>query len=436
MVRGFPIKFVIAFFVAAAVLASAPGARAATLYENILELVKNHKQIKAKEAELVATQERLEAAWGDWYPTLDVTGSWGREKQNKTTGTADTEEVPRELDLKVTQMVWDFGAINAAIRRSRLGVERARTDLILTRQALILQGIEAHLNLIKTKKVLGFAEGSVGNIKRQAELEDARVQRGSGFTTDVLQAKTQLAGAEARRNNFADEFRIAQNVYRRFFQKEPGKVEDMEVPRTPFELLPKTVDELILITHENNPGLKSSRLLAAISRETVKETRADEFFPTLSAIAETKHKTDVGGTIGESSEQLFKVELSYSLNLGLTEINTLKATKQDQLSLAITHTDDRDAAEQDARNLWSELEKNRLNVVFLTNQANIAGEFLELARRERQLGNRSLIDVLAGETALINANSDATARETDVIISVFSILAIMGKLEIDVLKYH
>lgn len=123
----------IALFVAVGVLASAPGARAATLYENILELVKNHKQIKAKEAELTATQERLEAAWGNWYPTLDVTGSYGREKQNKTTGTLDTEEVPRELDIKVTQMIWDFGANNAAIRRARLGVERARTDLILTR---------------------------------------------------------------------------------------------------------------------------------------------------------------------------------------------------------------------------------------------------------------------------------------------------------------
>lgn len=427
-------KFAIALCVAVGMLASAPGAGAETLYENVLELIKNHKQIKAKEAELTATKERLEAEWGVWYPTLDITGSYGREKQNKSTGTADTEELPRELDITVTQMIWDFGANNAGIRRSRLGVERARTELILTRQGLILAGVVAHLNLIKTKKVLGFAEGSVANIKRQAELEDARIQRGSGFTTDVLQAKTQLAGAEARRNNFADEFRKSQNAYRFFFQKEPGKVEDLEVPRTPFELLPKTLEEFIQITHETNPGLKSSRLLAAISRETVKETRADEFFPTLKAIAETKRKADVGGTIGESTEQLFKLELSYSLNLGLTEINTLKATKQDHLSLAVTHAFDRDAAEQAARNLWSDLEKNRLNVVFLKNQANIAAEFLELARRERQLGNRSLIDVLAGETALINANSDATARETDVVVSVFRILAIMGKLEIDVLK--
>ena len=36
----------------------------------------------------------------------------------------------------------------------------------------------------------------------------------------------------------------------------------------------------------------------------------------------------------------------------------------------------------------------RLNTEHLHLQTNIASEFLELARRERQLGNRSLIDVI------------------------------------------
>ena len=39
----------------------------------------------------------------------------------------------------------------------------------------------------------------------------------------------------------------------------------------------------------------------------------------------------------------------------------------------------------------------------------IAAEFLELARKERQLGNRTLLDVLTGEAALINANSAAAS---------------------------
>ncbi|NQU62032.1 MAG: TolC family protein, partial [Rhodospirillales bacterium] len=314
--------------------------------------LKNQKQIKAAEADLEAAKQRAAAAWGDWYPTLDVTANIGKEKQNKASGTADTEEVPRELDVTVTQQLWDFGSSNASIRSARLSQDRARLNLVSTRQALVLQGIEAHLSLIRAKKTLAFAKGSVDNIRRQAALEDARVQRGSGFTTDVLQAKTQLAGAEARHNNFAAALRNAISAYRRFFGKDPGKIEDLENPRVPFELVPKTLDDLIEAMYKNNPGLRLSKIDADILQETVLQTRADELYPTLNAIAETKRKTDVGGTIASSTEQLFKVELKYSLNLGLTSINTLKASKKDFLAANERYVDARDSFAQQARDIW------------------------------------------------------------------------------------
>jgi outer membrane protein, adhesin transport system len=424
----------VAALAAASVLTFASAAGAQSLYDNLVELVRNQKQVKAAEADLEAAKERAEAAWKKWYPELSVTGSYGTEKQNKPTGTADTEGVPREVDVKITQQLWDFGSTNAGIRRSRLESDRARANLAAARQNIVLQGIDAHMSLIRAKKVLGFADGSVANIKRQAELEDSRVQRGGGFTTDVLQAKTQLAGAEARRTNFAAAFQNAINNYRRYFKREPGKVEDMQDPRVPFELLPKSLDEVIGIAVENNPSLRASRIDADILRETISQVRADEFFPTLNATAEEKRKQDVGGTLGSQNEQIFKIELSYSLNLGLTERNTLRAAKGDHLASTNRYIDARDALERGVRDQWSNLERDRLNAEFLKNQANIAAEFLELARRERQLGKRSLIDVLAGETALINANADATSAETDVALDVFRLINLMGRLEPDVVK--
>jgi len=433
-VRRFPLSQAAAAVVAFGALFGAPGVQAETLNELLVGLVKNQKQIKAAETDVEAAEERAKAAWADWYPSFDFTGNWGREKQNKASGTADTEEHPRELDFTITQQLWDFGGTDAGIRRARLQLDRAKLNLATTRQALVLQGIDAYLSVIRAKRVLDFAQGSVDNIRRQAELEDSRVQRGGGFTTDVLQAKTQLAGAEARRNNFAGGLRNAVNTFRRFFGKDPGNIEKMKEPRLPYELLPKTLDELIKIMHQSNPGLLVSKMDADILRETVEETRADELFPTINASASEKRKEDVGGTIDKSTEQLFKVEMTYSLNLGLTNYNTLRAAKKDHLAATDRYIDARDSFEQQARNQWSNLERDKLNAEFLKNQANIAAEFLELARRERQLGKRSLIDVLAGETALINANSDATAAEIDVMLGVFRMLNIMGQLTADIVK--
>ena len=42
--------------------------------------------------------------------------------------------------------------------------------------------------------------------------------------------------------------------------------------------------------------------------------------------------------------------------------------------------------------------------------------------------------MLAGETALINSNSDAVSAETDVVLAVYNLVSVMGFLELDVVE--
>ena len=173
---------------------------------------------------------------------------------------------------------------------------------------------------------------------------------------------------------------------------------------------------------------------ADIARENINKTQADEFFPDLNAIAQEVRKVDEGGTSGSKMERIVKVELSYNLNLGLTAINTLGASELSHTASVSRFGDTRDLVEEAARNAWYSLQTARDNAEQLHNQAAIAAEFLELARKERQLGNRSLLDVLAGETALINASSDAASADTDVTIVAFTLLSVMGKLSPNVVE--
>ena len=156
--------------------------------------------------------------------------------------------------------------------------------------------------------------------------------------------------------------------------------------------------------------------------------------PLVEASAEANVKKENGGTAGSQQERLIKIEATYSFNLGATAINTLKASKQTHIATTNRYGDTKDATEEAARNAWDNLQTARQNTEHLHLQANIASEFLELARRERQLGNRSLIDVLAGETALINASSDAASADTDVAIAVFGLLNVINAVSVDVVK--
>jgi adhesin transport system outer membrane protein len=413
-------------------LGGAP-ATAQNLYQSLADVVANHERIKAAEQDLAAARESARAALGDWYPTFDLTAIYGFEEQRKPNA-IDTTLRFSEIDFKLTQLLWNFGSTNATIKLARLAFEQAQANLVATRQTLLLEAVIAHVNLTTTAKVLEFSRGSEANIKRQTELEDARVRRGSGFSTDVLQAKTQLAGAQSRRIQAEGTLIAARNRYRAVFYKEVEDLSALVRPRVPADLLPESLDDVVRASLEENPQLKSSRLAVAIQRETVRQTRADELLPEINGIAESKYKDNVQGTTDFKGEQLIKVELTYDFNLGLTAVNTLRAAKHTSKAAVRRTNETEDVIEEQARNAWQQLITAKANAQFLNNQANIAGEFLELARKERQLGRRELIDVLAGETALINASSDAVQAEAAVITAAYGLLSAMGRLELDVLK--
>jgi adhesin transport system outer membrane protein len=415
-----------------ALLLIAP-AHAQSLGELIPELLETHNLIKASQADLEAASQTVKSTKGAWFPQLNVTAHYGFEAQNKPEGSGDTDIMTREADVSLTQLLWDFGATNATVRASQLSQSATRFALEAQKQEILLLAATAFLNVRRTAEILMFARQSEANIKRQAEIEDALVERGAGLSTDVLDSKQQLAGAQSKRVGASGELKLARNAYRRVFQigvKDPTL---LEKPALPLDLLPPSLIEAINIALRESPALKSAATGARVNWETANSARASGFFPTVNMVGEAKVKKDAGGTVGNQQELLGKVEMSFPFNLGFTAINTLKAAKGTATAGERRVSDTRDQLEQDVRDSWDQLETAREKLEFDRNQANLAAEFLELARRERQLGNRTLNDILDAETKLIDANSAASSAETDVAIAVYTLLQRMGRLDADVL---
>lgn len=413
-------------------VASLP-AQAQSLGELIPELLETHNLIKASQADLEAASQNVKSSQGAWFPQLDLTAHYGFEAQNKPTETSDTDLATREADLSVTQLLWDFGKTNADIRASQLNRSASRFALKAQTQDILLIAVEAYLNVRLKAEVLMFALQSEANIKRQTEIEDALVERGAGLSTDVLDSKQKLAGAQSKRSAAAGELKTARNAFRRVFQADVKDPAALEKPNLPIDLLPASVEEAINTALRENPTLKSASTASRVNREVVNSRRATGFFPVVNMVGEAVIKKDAGGTVGNQQELLGKVEMNFPFNLGFTAINTLKAFKGTATASERRVSDSRDQLELDVRDSWDILETAREKLEFDRNQSNLAAEFLELARRERQLGNRTLNDILDAETELIDANSRAATAETAVAVGVYTLIKRMGRLEADVL---
>jgi len=403
-------------------------ARAETLQDLLPSFLESHNLYKAANADVSTAAESLKATEGGWYPSLDVTTTYGNEQQNKPSGSDSTNMVSREADFIVTQRLWDGGATSSSIRSAELSQQQAEAVLVSTKSSLLLRAVSAYVNVLRARQALTYAVQSEENVKKQTELEDALVKRGAGFSTDVLQAKVQLAGAQARRARAAGALQVAKNAYRGVFNKDPGQAESLVMPSLPVDQLPATVEEAVDEALKNNSQLVAADLTSRIAETNIAAARASGFFPTLDAKLDYKLKRDVGATVGNQREVFGKVEMNFPFNLGFTAVNTLKASENTHKASVFRYADTKSQIEQLTRNSWEQLKTAKNNAELLGNQANIAAEFLEFARKERTLGRRSLLDVLSGETALINASSDAASAGIDVAIAVFTLLESMGQL--------
>tara|TARA_B100000282_G_C31425178_1_gene350930 strand:- start:8 stop:580 length:573 start_codon:yes stop_codon:yes gene_type:complete len=184
---------------------------------------------------------------------------------------------------------------------------------------------------------------------------------------------------------------------------------------------------------KNNPSLIAARITEDIGKEAINTARSS-LFPTIKGILSHSEKQDFGGIVGFKRESSAKIDFSYPLNLSLSEYAGKDAAIESYLATSTRIRDQENMIKQMVRTTWDGLDTAQKNAEFLSNQARISGEFLELARKERKAGNRTLLDVLGGETALINAQADAIAAKIEVLINSYTLLSLMGGLTLDTIE--
>ncbi|GLR77679.1 transporter [Azospirillum oryzae] len=423
------------FFYATAwltLLGGAPQSSVASPRDDVISLIakatETHDRLRGAAAAADSARNGLRISHGGWYPTLSLSANGGRETTEKPAGLPNTDMNAGQLSIRATQLIWDFDATNADIRRAQVSVVRADIAVERTRQELLVEGLSAYASLVRAHRLLTFARQSEDNIRRQTGLEEVRLQEGYGFSTDVLQAKSQLAGAQARRVAAEEAMQTALSRFQAYFGHVSFRLDGAEVLAMTKAALPPSMNAAVEEARRHNPRLQELALTTAAAEEAVTSVRGRSLYPRVEGYVERNVKRDVAGQPGRQNELLFKLQVTFSLNTGLTAINSVRLAEADLRAADATWADQERTVLETVRNSWNRLESARSQVKLLNDQASLAAGFLDVARAERELGSRSLIDILSGETTLINARSDAAAAETELVLAGYRLLAAMGRL--------
>jgi outer membrane protein TolC len=401
----------------------------------LVELLKTHRKIKGAMVDLDAEKDRLKMEKGNYFPVLDVTVNKGFENIDGEGISSDTNYNFHELDLTLTQTIWDFGATNSDVRRAEQELSGKGLLLEQQRQEALIEGITAFLKLKRAFIVLDFAKKSEFNTRRRTGLEEVLLEEGAGLTADVIKAKKQLATAQTKWFKAELKMVTQTNNFKKVFETTPIDVDTFEeVDFSVLSHIPLTLHEVVERTIKNNADIKLAMVDIDNAHEDVVALRSRSFFPTIEGVLEQKWKNNVGGTAGAKTELLGMVELNIPFSLGMTEYNEYRASIKDKDSTTIDMEVLRDETVEEVRNGWQKLITATLTWKTLKRQAELAAASLELVYKERELGTRSQIDVLTSETTLLNAQSKARSKRIDILIHAFSLLNLMGDVNIGALS--
>jgi len=404
-------------------------AQSVNLSQALVPLLDAAPRTQAALADLRAADARVnEVTRRAWGPQLELNASTGYQRFEKPNAELHEVSNAQTHTLRLTQLISDFGRSAKSIQENEMVKAQAEAGLEAMKQGVLLDALQAYLSVQRARKVLNFAQMSEKNIVEQARIEDAMVVAGRGYVSNVLQAKAQLAGAQARRVRAEGAQSVALYRVQAVFGDMATKLAyEQEIPAA--KNLPKSLASALEEANANSLQIKLGKFRSEALNARMASVRAREYAPRLQLLAESRRASAFDGVMGTVKDDRAQLQLNYPINLGMAGAAAVSGAQFD-ISASLAREDEtRNLVQEQVAIAWRNFQTAQDNQLNLQNQVRLAQEFLNIAREERTVGKRSLLDVLSAETNLLNAQSDLVSTDFDVISASYTLMQAMGRLD-------
>jgi outer membrane protein len=409
-------------------------ASAETLTEAFAEAYLYNPQLLAQRALLRSTDETVPQALAGWRPTVQFTGSAGREvadtRQPNTPGGSITQRLtPRSLDVNLTEPVWTSGRTPALIRQAEHTVLSQRAQTLATEETVLFSVAQSYLDVVRDQATVELNINNEQVLRRQLEATNDQFRVGEVTRTDVAQAESRVALAVATRVQAEGNLQVSRANYQRAVGHLPGRLEQ---PKEHAEL-PATRDEALALAQAQNPNVVIADYSAKASEDSVVATRA-QLLPQIAVIGDA-NKSDETLVRGRNINSLSVIA---RMTVPLYEAGSIYSqTRQAQQTVYQRRdllSDARRAAIQLATSSWETIQSGRAQVQSLMSTIRAAEIALEGVRQEAQVGSRTVLDVLNAEQELFTDRVNLVTAQHDLAVSEYNLVQQIGRLTAEQLQ--
>ena len=415
--------------VAAMLGMTAVPAAAQSLIDALAAAYNTNPDLGAQRARLRATDELVAQALSNWRPQVRLQGDIGKQYFDNSVRPAPVTLEPRSATIQIVQPLYRGGRTVAQTRQANEEVLAERATLVQREQQVLLDAISAYSNLVRDDVVVKLRASNVNVLRQQLTATEARFRVGELTRTDVSQAESRLAGAQADLIRSEADLNISRATFRKIIGLAPGALVDVKA----FGTLPKTEEEVIAQAGDANPAVR-----AAFHRELSARHQVDlvfgELLPTVQIVGTARRAYDVSFEKDKQDSVAVIGQVSIPLYQGGAEYSRVRQAKQivGQRMLELDST--RRLTVEAAVRAWRIWESSKARTDSIAAQVRAAEIALQGVREEAQVGSRTVLDVLNQEQEVLNAKVELVRAQNELIVAHFGILAVIGRLTARELK--
>ena len=410
-------------------------ALADTIEAALVRAYQNNPQLNAQRAQVRFTDENVPQALSGYRPKVGITASAGYQytDTNSTAGGSATNIVrteihgtnpPRSVGANITQTLFNGQQTANKTRAAESQVSGAREALRVLEQTVLLQAATIYMDYLRDSAIVEVQKSNVRVLEQTLKQTRDRFNVGEVTRTDVAQSEAQLAAGKTQLLTAESTLVTTKSNFRRIIGNEPAGL----APGSPVDrYLPGTLPSAVELGLTENPNVTASMFGIDVAYLQVKVNEG-ALLPTVTLQVAAQQTYESTLTLYRSFGASATANLTVPIYQGGAEYSLIRQSKETvaQQRLALEQT--RDQTRANVVTAWGQLVAGKAQVQSAQSQVTASEIALNGVREEAKAGQRTTLDVLNAQQALVNARVALVTAQHDRVVASYSVLNSVGRL--------
>jgi outer membrane protein len=421
-----------------------PGEAAAESMDAALaRAYENNPQLNAQRAIVRQNDEGVAQALSGYRPTISANATVGKEYTNTTEKfppipgllpsgaevTIKGPTTPRSIGVTGTQTLFNGEQTANRVRAAESQVSAARETLRVMEQSVLLAAATVYMDMSRDTAGLEVQQSNYSVLQRMLKDTRDRFQAGQITATDVAQAEAQLAAGEASLHSAESQLMTTRANYRRIIGNDPVDLK----PASPVDrFAPPTLAGAVALGLAQNPSVTAAMYGVDVALLQVKIAEG-ALWPTLAVQANMQQQLDPNITTPKLFTDSVMLNLSVPIYQGGAEYSAIRLDKETVGQQRLNLNEVRDQTQANVVQAWGQLGAAKAQVDAAQRQGEASERALTGVRNEALAGQRTTLDVLNAQQALVNARENLIVAQHDRVVASYSLLSAVGRLSAQVL---